>query len=166
MLQKNNTNLSENSIPNQNEIFMNDHKFENNSYDNNKIIHEDENNQEDKNITENMEELSLNESVKGYNKNHDRVLTTSELIISLIRYPITNLKSDEKNHLIEVIDEVIKKHNFTLPLKSKINHWKTKPTHAQFIIDCCGHILNVRRRNIFKYIYIFYFFFIIKIEEY
>ncbi|KAL6630867.1 ARM repeat-containing protein [Neocallimastix californiae] len=140
----NTNNIFENSYQSLNNLFINDHKLKknNNTFEHeNEHEHEHENNN---NLNKRMEELTLNESVvAGHNhKNQDRVLTTSELIISLIRYPLTDLKPEEKNNLIKVINEIIKNHNFSLPTLSKINHWKTKPIHAQFIIDCCGHILS------------------------
>ncbi|ORX46899.1 hypothetical protein BCR36DRAFT_296679 [Piromyces finnis] len=93
-------------------------------------------------LNKSMEELSINnEEIE--NKNQDRPLTTSELIVSLIRCPLSDLKPEEKKNLLSIINNVIKNHNFSIPLKSKMNHWKTKPIHAQFIIDCCGNILCV-----------------------
>jgi len=101
--------------------------------------------QEDHHLNKAMEELTLHghpKSAEVANKNQDRVLTTSELIVSLIRCSLSDLTTEEKSYLIEDIEEVIKNHNFTMPTKSKINQWKTKLSHTQFIIDCCGHILN------------------------
>jgi len=126
-------------------MINNYHQNDGNSDDHEDIVNKNHE-QEDHHLNKAMEELTLHghpKSTEMTNKNQDRVLTTSELIVSLIRCSLSDLTTEEKSYLIEDIDEVIKNHNFTMPTKSKINQWKTKLSHAQFIIDCCGHILNV-----------------------
>ncbi len=134
------------------ENMMNNYHGDGNNDDHEDILHKNHKSgveyseQEDQQLNKAMNELTLHnhsKSTEMTNKNQDRVLTTSELIVSLIRCSLTDLTTEEKNYLIEDIDEVIKNHNFSMPNKSKINQWKTKLSHTQFIIDCCGHILNV-----------------------
>ncbi|OUM69342.1 hypothetical protein PIROE2DRAFT_2636, partial [Piromyces sp. E2] len=120
--------------------------FDNSNISQNKINSSESHNNEVNNLNNAMAELKIHNSHEIHemstNKNQDRPLTTSELIVSLIRCPLSDFKQKEKDNLVNVINEVIKNHNFSMPTKSKINNWKTKPIHAQFIIDCCGHILS------------------------
>jgi len=135
---------------NENNEFVNGNIYDNSNINQNKInLNENQetivggNEHEENQLNKAMEELKIHNTHEMVNKNQDRPLTTLELIVSLIRCPLSDLKQEEKDNLLNVINEVIKNHNFTMPTKSKINHWKTKPIHAQFIIDCCGHILSV-----------------------